>query len=89
MMVLWHTLAVLSEVFSITPIVIDGWSPRSPDLSPLDLYLWGHQKSLVYSAPVDNEETFHHRIADACQTIHSYPAVFERMRRSMMRRVEA
>ncbi|KAJ4449249.1 hypothetical protein ANN_00646 [Periplaneta americana] len=29
-----------------------AWPPRSPDLNPLDFYLWGHLKSLVYSCPV-------------------------------------
>ncbi|KAJ4436304.1 hypothetical protein ANN_18935 [Periplaneta americana] len=29
-----------------------AWPPRSPDLNPLDFYLWGHLKSLVYSSPV-------------------------------------
>jgi len=28
------------------------------DLNPLDFYLWGHLKTLVYSAPIENEETF-------------------------------
>jgi len=27
------------------------WPPRSPDLSVCDFYLWGHLKSVVYSAP--------------------------------------
>jgi hypothetical protein len=61
------------------------WPPRSPDLNPL----WGHLKTLVYAAPVDNEEALHRRIVDACQTIPNCPSIFERMRRSMMRRVEA
>jgi hypothetical protein len=25
------------------------WPPRSPDLTPVDLYLWGHLKDIVYS----------------------------------------
>jgi hypothetical protein len=66
-----------------------AWPPRSPDLIPLDLYLWGHLNPLVYAPPVDNEEAPHHRIVDACQTIRNFPGIFERMRRSMMRRVEA
>jgi hypothetical protein len=49
----------------------------------------GTPKALVHAAPVDNEEAPHHRIVDACQTIRNYPGIFERMRRSMMRRVEA
>jgi hypothetical protein len=49
--------------------------------------MWDHLKALVYAAPVDSEEA--HRIVDACQTIRNYPGTFERMRRSMTRRVEA
>jgi hypothetical protein len=66
-----------------------AWPPRSPDFNPLDFYLWGYLKILVYAAPVDKEETLHRRIVDACQTIRSCPGICERMRRSVMRRVEA
>jgi hypothetical protein len=43
------------------------WPPRSPDLNPWDMYLWGHIKSLVYAAPVSNEWTLDYRIVDACR----------------------
>jgi hypothetical protein len=66
-----------------------AWPPRSPDLDPLDFYLWGHLKPLVYAAPVDKEEALYHRTVDVCRTIRNYPGIFEQMRRSMMRRVEA
>jgi hypothetical protein len=66
-----------------------AWAPRSPDLIPLDFYLWGHLKTLVYAAPVDNEEALYHSIVDACQTIRIYRGIFEQMQRSIMRRVEA
>jgi hypothetical protein len=95
MMVLRNILATLCEMFSITHIVTDGhveedtaWPPRSPDLNPLDVYLWGHLKTLVYAAPVDNEEALH-RTVDACQTVRNYLGIFERMQRSMMIHVEA
>jgi hypothetical protein len=39
-----------------------AWSPCSPGLYPLDFHLWGHLNNSVYAAPVDNKETFHHRI---------------------------
>jgi hypothetical protein len=65
-----------------------AWPPRCPNLNPLDFYLWGHRKTLVYAAPVDNEEAFHHRIVNACQTIRNYPSIFKRMGQSIMRRVE-
>ena len=35
------------------PIV---WSAHSPDLTPLDFFLWGLMRSLVYETPVDSEE---------------------------------
>ena len=31
-----------------------AWSPRSPDLNPIDFYLLGHVKIEVYSTPVTN-----------------------------------
>jgi hypothetical protein len=65
------------------------WPPCSPDFNPLDFYLWGHIKPLVYAAPVDDEEALHHRIVDVCQTIRNCPSIFEQMRRSKMRRVDA
>jgi hypothetical protein len=58
-------------------------------LTRFNFYQWGHLKTLVYAVPVDNEEALHHRNGDACQTLHNYPAILERMRRSVMRRVEA
>jgi hypothetical protein len=48
----------------------------------------GHLKTLVYAAPVDNEEARHHRIVDACRIIRSYPSISEQMRWSMMKRIE-
>jgi hypothetical protein len=89
MMVLRHLFVVLCEMSSITSIMTDGpgivWLLRSPDLNPLDLYLWGHLKALVYTAPVDNEDTHNH----ACQTICDYPAISERTRLSVVRSVQA
>jgi hypothetical protein len=40
-----------------------AWPPCLPFLNPLDFYLWGHLKVLVYA---DKNQT-----VDACQTICS------------------
>ncbi|KAE9536207.1 hypothetical protein AGLY_007430 [Aphis glycines] len=32
------------------------WPPRSPDLTPIDFFLWGHLKTVVYKTPNDNIE---------------------------------
>jgi hypothetical protein len=39
-----------------------AWSPCSPGLNPLDLYLYGHLKALVYSSPVDNVGTLGNQV---------------------------
>ena len=61
---------------------------RSPDLNPLDYFLWGHLKSLVYSRPVENVDDLRDRIIAGCNSIRNDPAVFERVRESMRRRLD-
>ena len=33
------------------------WSPRSPDLSPLDFFLWGYIKNIVYAEKIGISST--------------------------------
>lgn len=65
------------------------WPARSPDLNPLDYFLWGHLKSLVYTTPVENVEDLRNRIIAGCNLIRNDPGVFERVRQSMRRRLDA
>ncbi|XP_046962436.1 uncharacterized protein LOC124531912 [Vanessa cardui] len=47
-----ESLAVVNEVFNGKLILRRGdipWPPRSPDLTPLDFFLWGYLKSRVYA----------------------------------------
>ena len=44
----------LTELFDNCVIAWHGlveWSPRSPDLMPLDFFLWGHLKSKAFVSP--------------------------------------
>jgi hypothetical protein len=50
-----------------------AWPPQSPDLNPLDFYVWRHLKSFVCSDPLHNVDTLHHHIMNACQAICNYP----------------
>lgn len=55
----------LNEVFGERWIGRGGtyvWPPRSPDLTPLDFYLWGKVKSDVYSSPVNTREELENRV---------------------------
>ncbi|KAJ4428626.1 hypothetical protein ANN_24671 [Periplaneta americana] len=65
-----------------------AWPPCSPDLNPLDFYLWGHLKSLVYSSPVPDLESLRNRIVACSEDIRNTPGVWDRVRRSMRHRCE-
>jgi len=39
-----------------------AWPPKSPDLRPLDYYLWDHMKTLVYETKVDSRAALFRRI---------------------------
>lgn len=62
------------------------WPPRSPDLTPLDFFLWGHMKSLIYETPVESENDLLARIVVASGEIEDNPAVLERVHDSLQRR---
>jgi hypothetical protein len=93
-MVRRYILAALCEMFSVTLILADGWVEEDPlygfSLTRFDSSGFvpvGTPKKSVYAAPVDEEEALHHRIVDVCRTVRN--RIFEWMRRSAMRRVEA
>ena len=46
-----------------------SWPPRSPDITPLDLFLWGYVKDKVFSTPVPDITNLKARITDAFATI--------------------
>lgn len=62
--------------------------PNSVLTSVLQIFMCGvTKKPLVYSVPIENEETLHKHVFDACQTIGNRPATFQRGWQSMVRRV--
>lgn len=46
-----------------------AWPPRSPDLTPLDFFLWGYLKNEVYQHPISNMAELCDRIRAACRAI--------------------
>lgn len=64
-----------------------SWPPRSPDLNPLDYFLWGYLKSLVYSVSVENVQQLEQRVIDCCEEIRNKEGVFARVRTSMRNRL--
>lgn len=45
------------------------WPARSPDLTPLDFFLWGHLKSRVYIQKPNNIEDLKERIREEIRNI--------------------
>jgi len=41
------------------------WPPRSPDLPPLDFYVWGYMKDKVYAVQINTKEQLIERILSA------------------------
>jgi hypothetical protein len=58
------------------------WLSRSPDLTPLDFYLWEHLKTVVYATTVNDAEDLCECVQNACQVIRNDNLVFERIRQS-------
>lgn len=62
------------------------WPARSPDVTPLDFFLWGTMKQLVYSSPVESEMDLVARVVEAAAIIKGDDQVFRRVQRSMIDR---
>lgn len=62
-----------------------SWPPRSPDLTPMDFYLWGHFKEIVYEVNITSEEQLKERIEDAALRIREELQTTD-LKRSIRRR---
>jgi hypothetical protein len=45
------------------------WAPRSPDLTPLDFFVWGFIKSKVYKTKVPDPHDLRQRVYEAAQAL--------------------
>jgi hypothetical protein len=71
----WGTIArdCLDATFPNRWLGRDGplaWPPRSPDITPLDFFLWGYVKDKVYVTKVTGVEDMKTRIRDAITIIN-------------------
>ena len=63
-----------------------SWPARSPDLTPLDFFLWGTIKEYVYRTPINNVQELRDRIDEAFATIT--PEMLQRSRENLIRRAQ-
>jgi len=67
-----HIHQFLDATFPNRWIGRDGltlWPPRSPDITPLDFFLWGYVKDIVFLTPVPDIINLKTRITDTFATI--------------------
>ena len=65
-----------------------AWPPRSPDLTPLDYYLWGHMKTLVYETKVESRAALRDRSFAAAEHIRNHPDNIASATQSLLMRAE-
>lgn len=61
------------------------WPPRSPDINPLDFYLWGHMKDLVYGDESNTREELEQKIQEAAIVIGDNQNIFLNVRRHLLK----
>lgn len=47
------------------------WPARSPDITPLDFFIWGHIKNQVYARPLTTKEDCQIRVRNAFATLEA------------------
>ena len=60
------------------------WPPRSPDLTPLDFFLWGHLKSVVFTTRPRTLDDLKNRISNEMAKIDA--SVIQRAQESVLHR---
>jgi hypothetical protein len=69
-----NCINILNHQFPRAWIGLGGliaWPARSPDLTPLDFFLWGKIKNVVYATAPTTQEDMRQRIIDACVSINA------------------
>lgn len=64
------------------------WPPRSPDLNPLDFFLWGYMKDIVYQRPSNSREELLIKIRAAGNEIKNRSELFFRVQQNLRKRVQ-
>lgn len=62
------------------------WPPRSPDLTPLDFFLWGYIKQQVYQTPPTSLIDLQQRVINSCATVT--PQMLRNVHGSVLDRIQ-
>lgn len=79
----------LNEIFPRRWIGRGGpiaWPPRSPDLNPVDFFIWGYYKELVYKSEYSSIEQLRQKLNQAQMKIREKEDSFRRLKRNFIKR---
>lgn len=62
------------------------WPPRSPDLNPIDFFVWGYLKEQVYAREVHTVEDLRARITAVAVRMRNNQRAFRRLKGNFLRR---
>lgn len=62
------------------------WPPRSPDLNPLDFFLWGYMKEQIYERQCRDEQELREKIQIVVRHLQNNPGALRNIRRNFVRR---
>jgi len=68
---------------------IVAWPPQSPDLTPLEVYLWGYMLQKVNAVVIESREQFLERIDIAAENIRQNNLEIQRFAQSVSFRAQA
>lgn len=57
-----------------------AWAPRSPDLNPVDFFVWGYYKEFVYHKEYDNISELNENLREGQDTIRHKEEAFQKLR---------
>lgn len=63
-----------------------SWPPRSPDLNPIDFFIWGFYKEIIYAREVSSENELREKIHQAENDIRTNSAAFRNLQSNFLRR---
>ena len=61
------------------------WPPRSPDLTPLDFFLWGYLKSKIYVTPPTDIQDLRGRIVQECDILRGNESIRKSIRAMLIK----
>lgn len=63
-----------------------AWPPRSPDLNPIDFFVWGYYKEIVYATEARNVDDMQRKINEAERIIKDNRMAFRQLKDNFFRR---